>query len=86
MNNAILYGEYEYIESQSFSILNKRDAIAALETQRGQLISSEDASQSEIAEMDVAADQLQSGLIEKWGNTTITLAIFGDTLEQQQNT
>jgi type IV secretion system protein VirB4 len=81
MNNAILYGDYEYIESQSFSILNKRDAIAALERQRGQLISSEDASQSEIAEMDLAADHLQSGLIEM-GEYHYSLAVFGDTLEQ----
>ena len=53
MNNALLYGGYEFIETQSFSILNKRDAHAALERQQGHMISAEDASESEIREINV---------------------------------
>lgn len=81
MNNAILYGEYEYIETQSFSILNKRDAMAALKRQQGQLTSSEDASETEIREMDEAMDDLNSGLIAM-GEYHYSLAVFGTTLAQ----
>jgi type IV secretion system protein VirB4 len=79
MNNAILYGDYEYIETQSFSILNKRDAMSALERQQGQLTSAEDASESEIREIDSAMEDLASGLIEM-GEYHYTLAVFGDSL------
>lgn len=81
MNNAILYGDYEYIETQSFSILNKRDAMAALRRQQGQLTSSEDASETEIRELDTAMDDLTSGVIEM-GEYHYSLAVFGDTLAQ----
>jgi len=37
MCDAILYGDYEFIETQSFSILNRREAMKALENQKGQL-------------------------------------------------
>lgn len=80
MNNAILYGDYEYIESQSFSILNKRDALARLGKQKNQLSSGEEASATEIDDMDIAADQLQSGLIEM-GEYHYTLAVFGQSPE-----
>ncbi|PLX76768.1 MAG: VirB4 family type IV secretion/conjugal transfer ATPase [Azoarcus sp.] len=79
MNNAILYGNYEYIETQSFSIFNKRDAMTALERQKGQLIASEDVADREIQEMDQAMEDLQSGLIEM-GEYHYSLAIFGDSL------
>lgn len=80
MNNALLYGDFEYIETQSFSILNKRDALARLERQRNQLISGEEASATEVAEMDIAADQLAGGLIEM-GEYHYSLAVFGASLE-----
>lgn len=79
MNNAILYGDYEYIETQSFSIFNKHDAMSALERQKGQLIASEDVAEREILEMDQAMEDLQSGLIEM-GEYHYSLAIFGDSL------
>lgn len=79
MNNAILYGDYEYIETQSFSILNKRDAINALERQQGQLTSAEDASESEIRQIGSAIEDVGSGLIEI-GEYHYTLAVFGNSL------
>ncbi len=79
MNNAILYGDYEYIETQSFSILGKSDAMTALERQQGQLTSAEDASASETAEIGAAMEDLASGVIEM-GEYHYTLAVFGDTL------
>ncbi|HMS86722.1 MAG TPA: hypothetical protein PKD12_24235, partial [Nitrospira sp.] len=48
MNNGLLYSDDEYIETQSFSFLNKRSALKALATQKGHLIASEDAATREI--------------------------------------
>lgn len=79
MNNAILYGGYEYIETQSFSMINRRDAMASLLRQKGQLTSSGDASQTEIDEITDAMDDLTSGRIEI-GEYHYTLAIFGQSL------
>ena len=80
MNNGILYGEDEYIETQSFSLYNKRDALQALAKQKGHLIASEDAATSEIEQMDQAAEDLQRGLIDL-GEYHYTLAIFGPTMQ-----
>jgi len=59
--NALLYEASEFIETQSFSILPRRDALRALELQRDQLIASEDVVVTQIAEMDVALDELGDG-------------------------
>jgi type IV secretion system protein VirB4 len=80
MNNAILYGEFEYIETQSFSIMNKRDALDALKRQKGQLSSSADVSESEIKHMADAQDDLGSGKFSM-GEYHYTLAVFGETLQ-----
>lgn len=79
MNNGILYGDDEYIETQSYSIYNKRDALKALDKQKGHLIASEDAATREIEQMDQAAEDLQSGLIDL-GEYHYTVAIFGQTM------
>lgn len=81
MNNVILYGDYEYIETQSFAILNKRDALEALKQQKGALEAGEQASETEIKEMDQAIDGVQNGTIEI-GEYHYSLAIFGDSLGQ----
>ena len=78
MNNAILYSNYEYIETQSFSMLNKHDALAALNRQKGQLIAAEDAAQAEVDELDQAMATVSSGTIEM-GEYHYTLAVFGNT-------
>ena len=80
MNNVILYGTYEYIETQSFAIKNKREARTALERQLGQMVAAEDASPGEIADMQRALDDLHDGNIEI-GEYHFSLAIFGDSLE-----
>lgn len=79
MCNGLLYGDYEYIETQSLSVLNRRDGLKALRDQRGHLIATEDVSESQIDEMDTAMDQLQAGAIEL-GEYHFTLAVFGQTL------
>ena len=78
--NTILYADYEYIETQSFSILNRRDAQASLERQRGQMHAAEDASETEISEISEALDDLIAGQIEV-GEYHYSLAILTDTLD-----
>lgn len=80
MTNGILYGDYEYIETQSFSILNKRDAMAALDRQKGKLIASEDVAEREISDLDRAMEDLQSGVLD-FGEYHYSLAVFGASME-----
>lgn len=50
--NALLYEDSEFIETQSFSILRRREAMRALELQRDQLIASDDVVESQVAAME----------------------------------
>ena len=77
--NPILYADYEYIETQSFSLLNRRDAQSALQSQRGQLHAAEDASETEINEITEALDDLIAGNIEV-GEYHYSLAILTEDL------
>ena len=76
--NTILYSSYEFIETQSFSILNRRDAQSALERQRGQMHAAEDSSETEILEITEALDDLTAGQIEV-GEFHYSLAILTDS-------
>ena len=78
IGNAVLYSDYEYIETQSFSLLNRRDAQSALERQRGHMQVAEDASVSEITEITQALDDLVSGQIEV-GEYHYSLAVMTET-------
>ncbi len=80
IGNAVLYADYEYIETQSFSILNRRDAQSALERQRGHMHAAEDASETEIVEITRALDDLIAGQIEI-GEYHYSLAILAESLE-----
>lgn len=75
--NALLYEDSEFIETQSFSIMPRRDAMRALELQRDQLIASDDVVQSQIAEMDVALNELGDGQF-CMGEYHYSLVVFGD--------
>lgn len=81
MCNSILYGDYEYIETQSFSIFSKRDAIEKLKTIKGQLSSVDDVSPNEIRDIDLAMEDVNSSNYQ-FGEYHYTLAIFGDTTNQ----
>jgi type IV secretion system protein VirB4 len=59
--DALLYERSEFIETQSFSMLPRRDAMRALELQRDQLIASDDVVASQVADMDVALNDLGDG-------------------------
>ncbi len=73
--NTILYSDYEFIETQSFSLLNRHDAQGALERQRGQMHAAEDSSETEISEITEALDDLTAGQIEV-GEYHYSLAIL----------
>lgn len=79
--NPILYDSYEYLETQSFSVLAKRDAMAALKLQRNQLISSEDSGTTQIAEMDQATDRLINGEFVL-GEYHYSLTVFDESLQR----
>ncbi|MDO8280028.1 MAG: VirB4 family type IV secretion/conjugal transfer ATPase, partial [Burkholderiaceae bacterium] len=78
---ALLYEDSEFIETQSFSSLPRRQAMAALTTQRDQLLASDDAVVTQIEAMDVALDQLGDGQFVM-GEYSYTLAVFGDSLDE----
>ncbi|MCL4738036.1 MAG: VirB4 family type IV secretion/conjugal transfer ATPase [Burkholderiaceae bacterium] len=72
----LLYEGSEFIETQSFSILPRRDAMRALQLQRDQLIASDDVVASQVAEMDVALDELGDGQF-CMGEYHYGLVVFG---------
>ena len=76
--NALLYEGSEFIETQSFSILPRREALRALELQRDQLVASDDVVESQIAAMDIAVDELGDGQF-CMGEYHYSLVILGDT-------
>jgi type IV secretion system protein VirB4 len=77
--NALLYEASEFIETQSFSILPRREAMRALELQRDQLIASDDVVGSQVAEMDVALNELGDGQF-CMGEYHYSLVVFGDNV------
>ena len=77
--NALLYEDCEFIETQSFSILPRRDAMRALELQRDQLIASDDVVASQVAEMDVALNELGDGQF-CMGEYHYSLVVFGSSV------
>ncbi|WP_175964280.1 VirB4 family type IV secretion/conjugal transfer ATPase [Burkholderia pyrrocinia] len=79
MLNGLLYGEFEYIETQSFTILDKPTAKEALERQRNQLIAGEDVAVSQVESIDLALDDLINGDFVL-GEYHYSLAVLGDTL------
>ena len=75
--NTLLYERSEFIETQSFSILPRRDAMRALELQRDQLIASDDVVETQVAEMDVALNELGDGQF-CMGEYHYSLVVFGN--------
>ncbi|MBT9494684.1 MAG: VirB4 family type IV secretion/conjugal transfer ATPase, partial [Paucibacter sp.] len=77
--NALLFEASEFIETQSFSILPRREAMRSLTLQRDQLIASDDVVSSQIAEMDVALNELGDGQF-CMGEYHYSLVVFGDSV------
>jgi type IV secretion system protein VirB4 len=77
MLDGLLYGDFEYIETQSFTILDRPTAKEALERQRNQLIAGEDVAVSQVQAMDQALDDLINGDFVL-GEYHYSLAVLGD--------
>jgi type IV secretion system protein VirB4 len=74
--NALLYEQSEFIETQSFSILPRRAAMRSLELQRDQLIASDEVVDTQVADMDVALNELGDGQF-CMGEYHYSLLVFG---------
>ncbi len=78
--NTMLGLPCEYVETQSFSPYNTRDAQKALSRQRNQLVSSEDNAQSQVKEIADAIDSLLSGTFS-FGEYHYTMQVKADSPE-----
>ena len=79
--NPLMYEEAEFVETMSYSILPRRQAMAALKVQRNQLITSQDVVATQIAAMDDAMNDVGDGRISM-GEYHYSLMVFGDTPEE----
>lgn len=82
-NNAILSGDFEFIETQSYSLMARRDAAYELEKQRKQMIAGDEASTAEIESMAEAVESLRDGRIEM-GEFHYSLNVLGRSLEEAE--
>jgi len=76
--DGLLYAPYEYVETQSFTVLAKSQAKEAIERQRKQLTSTEDVAASQAAALEIALDELVDGAFV-YGEYHYSLAVFGDS-------
>jgi type IV secretion system protein VirB4 len=77
--DCLLYQDAEFVQTQSFSMLAKRDALAALQTQQKQLLSSEDLAVSQVEQMSRALDEVADGALTV-GEYHYSLLVWGDDL------
>lgn len=71
---------YEFIETQSFTLLARSEAKTVIERQTRQLLATEDAAGSQIIALETALDELVSGRFV-YGEYHYSLTVFGDTLD-----
>ena len=83
INNCLFNGSYEFVESQSFSFLSKREGIEALELQMKRLISSGEGSPEQIGDMEHAIEDVKNGRVFM-GEYHYSLGIFGDDVRSTQ--
>lgn len=79
--NGLLYQEFEFVMTQSFSFMNKRQGKEFLERQMKQLSNAEDGSHTQIVQMVEAIDQLIQGEFVM-GEYHFSLTVFGEDIEQ----
>lgn len=79
--NELMYEDYEYIITQSFSFMTKRDGKEFLERQQRQLMNAEDGSVTQIGEITQAIDELVQGQFVM-GEYHYSLMIFGENVER----
>jgi type IV secretion/conjugal transfer VirB4 family ATPase len=79
--NQLLYVDFEYTMTQSFSFLAKHQSKAYLEQQQKQLANAQDGAVTQIEEITAAIDELIQGEFVL-GEYHYSLLIFGDTVEE----
>jgi len=79
--NSLLGLPFEYVETQSFSPLNRTDAASAIKLQRDRLSVGGDDAQSQVYALNDALDKLASGSFS-YGEYHYTLQIKGSSLEE----
>ncbi|MCS3848996.1 type IV secretion system protein VirB4 [Xanthomonas arboricola] len=79
--NGLKYLDFEYVITHSFSPMGRQDALKVLDRTKGMMISSGDKAVSQIAELDMAMDQLASGNFVL-GEYHFLIAIYADSQEK----
>lgn len=79
-SDGLMAGSFEFIETQSFSMSNKRDAVSSLKRQKSQMIAGDEAGSNELQSLDNAVEALRAGFIEM-GEYHYSLSIIGDNVE-----
>nr|WP_228857482.1 VirB4 family type IV secretion/conjugal transfer ATPase [Pseudomonas syringae]QOQ33522.1 ATPase required for both assembly of type IV secretion complex and secretion of T-DNA complex, VirB4 [Pseudomonas syringae pv. actinidiae] len=79
--NGLMYADYEFVITQSFSFMSRRDGKDYLERQGKQLANSGDGSPTQIKQIADAIDALIAGEFVM-GEYHYTLLIFGETVER----
>ena len=77
--DCLLYQDAEFVQTQSFAMLGKREALTALQTQQKQLLASEDLAFSQVEQMNRALDELADGAITV-GEYHYSLLVWGDSV------
>lgn len=77
----LLYANVEYTITQSFVPINKKDSLNAIKLQERRLISAEDDAISQIQDLVVARDELQSGDII-FGNYHFSIIVYENSLDE----
>jgi type IV secretion system protein VirB4 len=79
--NSLLYGDCEFVETQSFSCLEPIEARNYLQRQRNHLLTANDGARSQVSALDGALDQLVGGAFV-FGEFHYSLAILGSSLDE----
>lgn len=83
--NGLKYLDFEYVLTHSFSPIGRQDALRVLDRTKGMMISSGDRAVSQVAELDLAMDQLASGHFVL-GEYHFLLALYaGDQAQLSRN-
>ncbi|MGF1907724.1 type IV secretion protein C, partial [Aliivibrio salmonicida] len=77
--NGLLYGEFEFVLTQSFSFFPRKKAASYLKTQRRQGISSGDGAITQIQDLNQASNDLLNGDFAM-GEYHFSLLVFGDSV------
>jgi type IV secretion system protein VirB4 len=81
LNNCLFAGSYEFVETQSFSFLTKREGVAAIERQQKRLQSSGEGSEEQVEEMHAAVEDVQNGRVFI-GEYHYTLGVIGASIAE----